>query len=139
LDDRGYLYEMLRADDPFFQAFGQAYISSINPGTVKGFHKHYKQTDHVVCVSGQIKLVLVEDWDGKVVGEPTIEEHHLSILNPKMVVIPPGVWHGWMCIGEEPALVVNFSTHAYNPDDPDEERVDPHWNPWSYTWQVVDK
>jgi dTDP-4-dehydrorhamnose 3,5-epimerase-like enzyme len=34
-DERGYLMEMLRADDPFFTTFGQAYVSATYPGVVK--------------------------------------------------------------------------------------------------------
>ena len=135
LDDRGYLYEMLRCDDDCFTQFGQAYVSAINPGVVKGFHRHFKQTDHVVCVAGQIKMALVRDY----LGGFEVEEHHLSPLDPKMVVIPTEIYHGWMCIGNEPALVVNFSTHPFDPNYPDEQRVDPHRNPWGYIWEVKDK
>ena len=135
LDDRGYLYEMLRADDPFFKSFGQAYISAINPGVVKGFHKHMIQTDHIVCVQGQIKLVLVDE--GQILQK--ISEYHLSPLDPKIVVVEPGIWHGWMCVGNEPALVINFSTHVHDKSNPDEERVDPHQNPWQYVWEIKDK
>jgi len=140
LDDRGYLYEMLRKDDPFYKGFGQAYVSSINPGVVKGFHKHSMQTDHVVCVVGQIKLVLIRDLGPRPSGGTMadVEEHHLSVLSPQMVVIPPDIYHGWMCVGNEPALVINFSTHPFDPQTPDEERVDPHDNPWGYVWGIKD-
>ena len=130
LDDRGYLYETLRADDPNYLGFGQAYISAINPEVIKGFHKHELQTDHVVCVAGQIKLVVVED------GTCEIEEIHLSVLSPKMVIIPPRHWHGWKCIGNEPALVFNISNFCHYPNCPDEERMDPIKNPWSYDWRT---
>lgn len=134
LDDRGYLYEMLRNDDPCFTQFGQAYVSAVNPGAVKGFHKHFKQTDHVVCVSGQVKLVLVRERGSAF----DVEEYHLSPIAPKMVVIPTEVYHGWMCIGNEPALIVNFSTLPFDAGNPDEQRVDPHDNPWGYVWEVKD-
>lgn len=135
LDDRGYLYEMLRVDDECFTQFGQAYISAINPGVVKGFHKHFKQTDHIVCVQGQIKLVTIDDK----IDPAVVSEYSLSPLSPMMVVIEPSIWHGWMCIGNERALVVNFSTHPFNSTNPDEDRTSPHNNPWDYVWGVVDK
>ncbi len=49
-DERGYLMEMMRVDDPFFQKFGQTYVSVAYPGVVKGWHYHKKQTDHFVIV-----------------------------------------------------------------------------------------
>lgn len=139
LDDRGYLYEMLRCDDPFFSQFGQAYLSVTYPDVVKGFHRHDLQTDHIVCVAGQIKLVLIREWtvEGALVHE--VEEHHLSPMTPKMVVIPPMIWHGWMAVSTEPALIINFSSHLYDKDSPDEDRVDPHENPWAYEWGIEEK
>lgn len=135
LDDRGFLFEALRADDDIFTKFGQAYVSSIYPGVVKGFHKHFIQADHVVCVGGQIRLVLVDDSG----SEPIIEEHHLSLLNPKLIVIPPGIYHGWACIGNSAALVMNVSSEPFDRNNPDEFKIDPHSNPWGYTWKTVDK
>ena len=54
-DERGYLMEMMRSDDPFFQKFGQCYLSVVYPGVVKGWHYHEKQTDHFVIVKGMAK------------------------------------------------------------------------------------
>src|SRR4030042_878008 len=90
LDDRGYLYEILRSDDDCFDGFGQYYVSVTNTGVVKGFHRHFKQKDYVTCVYGQIKLVLIDERSE--VAE--IEVFHLSPLDPKMVIIDPLVYHG---------------------------------------------
>ena len=49
-DERGWLMEMLRDDDPFFQRFGQVYLTVVYPEVVKGWHYHKKQTDHFVVV-----------------------------------------------------------------------------------------
>lgn len=136
LDDRGYLYEILRTDDSFVKNIAQYYVSAINPGAVKGFHKHSIQTDYVCCVYGQIKLALVYT-EGP--GKYRIENHHLSPLSPKLVVIEPGVYHGWMCIGNEPAIVVNAASHLHDKANPDEERIPPHDNPFGYVWEIVDK
>ena len=39
-DERGRLMEILRADDNFFQNFGQVYTTTAYPGVVKGWHYH---------------------------------------------------------------------------------------------------
>ena len=130
LDERGFLVELLRADDPFFTKFGQAYISAINPGVVKGFYRHLTKTSHLTCVQGQIKLVLVDV--GNILKK--VYEYHLSLLSPKLVVVESGVWYGWACVGSEPALVTNFTTEAFDPSRPDQEYMSAHSNPWDYTW-----
>ena len=58
-DDRGWLMEILRADDPeLFTRFGQVYLSATYPGAVKAWHYHKQQVDNFACVAGMVKLVL---------------------------------------------------------------------------------
>lgn len=132
VDDRGYIVEVMRSDDPFFATFGQVYISAINPGVVKGFHKHSRQTEHISCIHGQVKLVLVDDRK----GTPEIQEYHLSPLTPRLVVIEPEVWYGWSAVGSEKALLINVTDTPFDPDNPDGSRLDPHNNPWGYSWRI---
>jgi len=136
-DERGYLMEMLRSDDPFFQKFGQCYLSVAYPGIVKGWHYHKKQTDHFVIVKGMMKVVLYDERD----GSPTkgqINEFFMGEKNPILVVIPNNVWHGMKCIGTEPAMLVNTPTESYNYADPDEVRADPHKSHIPYDWSGKD-
>ena len=58
-DERGWLLEILRADDrELFTRFGQVYLSATYPGVVKAWHYHQVQVDNFACVSGMVKLVL---------------------------------------------------------------------------------
>ena len=136
-DERGYLMEMMRADDPFFQRFGQSYVSVAYPGVVKGWHYHKKQTDHFVIVKGMMKVVLYDARD----GSPTkglINEFFMGEKNPILVTIPPGVVHGMKGIGHEPAMLVNVPTEMYQYDKPDEFRIDPHSKDIPYDWSRKD-
>lgn len=132
IDDRGSVTELLRSDDSCFAGFGQVYVSTVNPGFVKGFYKHSKQTGHLSCVQGQIKLVLIDDPDD---DDTVIEEHHLSPLSPKLVVLKPGVWYAWRAEGMGPALVVNVIDVPFDKDNPDTERVSPYTDRWHYHWE----
>lgn len=62
-DDRGLLMEMLRADEPIFEQFGQAYITACSRGVAKAWHYHRQQTDHFVCVVGTALVVLYDMRD----------------------------------------------------------------------------
>jgi len=136
-DERGYLMEMMRSDDPFFRKFGQSYVSVAYPGVVKGWHYHKIQIDHFVIVKGMMKVVLYDDREGSPT-RGTINEFFLGERNPVLVSIPPGVWHGMKGIGTEPAMLVNTPTEAYNYAEPDEYRVDPHQNDIPYDWNRKD-
>jgi dTDP-4-dehydrorhamnose 3,5-epimerase len=136
-DERGWLMEIIRRDDPFFTGFGQTYITVVHPGVVKGWHWHQRQTDHFCVVKGMAKVVLFDRRD----GSPTkgeVNEFFLGEKNPSVVVIPNGVLHGMKGIGTESAFLLNLTTEPYNHDDPDEFRVPPHDGGIPYDWTRKD-
>ena len=137
-DERGYLMEMLRADDPFFRKFGQVYLTVAYPGVVKGWHYHKIQTDHFVAVSGMVKVVLYDQRkDSKTFGE--VNEFFMGEQNPILLVIPPFVVHGMKGIGTAPGMVVNCPTEVYNYENPDEHKYDPHGDVIPYDWTRKDR
>ena len=132
-DERGNLMEVLRRDDPFFQQFGQAYITTAYPGVTKAWHYHKKQTDHFCVVAGMMKVVLYDPReDSPTRGE--INEFFTGVHNRGLVIIPPLVYHGFKCISPEEAIVVNIPTEAYDASEPDEFRLDPHGDDIPYDW-----
>ena len=126
-DDRGYLMECMRCDDPFFEKFGQVYISAVYENVVNGWHYHKNQTDNVVCVKGMIKLAIYDGRDDSLT-KGILNVLHVGDQNPKLVVIPKGCYHGWMGIAAGLALVMNCPSEPYCYDDPDEERLAAHDN-----------
>ena len=64
----------------------------------------------------------------------TVHELYLGEHCPGLVRIPPGVQHGWMCVGETEAYIINVVSEAYNPASPDEFRTHPHDNDIPYDW-----
>jgi len=137
-DERGRLMEMLRSDEAEFRKFGQAYVTTAYPGVVKGWHYHAKQHDAMIVVSGMMKIVLYDRRE----GSPTrgeIDEFFAGVHNPIRIHIPPGVCHGFKCMGAEEAIVVNVPTEVYRYDEPDEFRIDPHDNDIPYDWTRKDR
>lgn len=135
-DERGWLMEILRADDGLFTKFGQVYVSGTYPGVVKAWHYHKHQVDHFACVAGMIKLVLVDTRDGSPT-EGHVNEFFVGTQNPTLVQVPNLVHHGWKCISCKPSLVVNVSSEPYRYNDPDEFRVEPHGT-LPYDWARKD-
>jgi dTDP-4-dehydrorhamnose 3,5-epimerase len=136
-DERGRLMEMLRADDEMYMKFGQVYLTSAYPGVVKGWHYHKRQVDHFVVVRGMMKVVLYDARkDSPTSGE--VNEFFLGDHNQMILQIPNLVYHGFKCIGEQEALVVNCTTETYDYDNPDEFRIDPYDNDIPYDWSRKD-
>ena len=136
-DERGRLMEMLRSDDEIFLKFGQVYLTTGYPGAVKAWHYHKKQFDHFAVVKGMMKIVL---YDGRE-KSPTfrqIDEFFLGEHNPILLQIPPLVYHGFKCISEEEALLINCPTEVYDYQSPDEYRISPHGGEIPYDWARKD-
>lgn len=132
-DERGRLMEIFRSDDDLFSKFGQVYMSTTYPGVVKAWHLHKEQTDNVACIHGMIKLALYDARENSQTFKE-IAQFFMGVHNPLLVQIPEEVYHGWMCVSEEEALIINIPTEVYNYEKPDEHRLDPHKNNIPYNW-----
>ncbi len=135
-DERGRLMEILRADDQeFFSKFGQVYVTTTYPGVVKAWHHHKRQADNLACVQGMLKLALYDDRESsRTRGE--VNEFFVGEHNPLLIHIPAGVKHGWKCISQYEAVVVNVPTEVYDYNNPDELRTDPYSNDIPYSWAL---
>jgi len=130
--------EMLRSDEAMFIRFGQVYLTTAYPGVVKGWHYHKKQIDHFVVVHGMMKIVLYDArQNSPTYGE--VNEFFMGDHNQMLLQIPSYVYHGFKCVSEHEAIVVNCTTEVYSYNDPDEYRVDPHSNEIPYDWSRKDR
>ena len=136
-DERGRLMEMLRSDDPIFKGFGQLYLTTAYPGVVKAWHYHKKQWDHFVCVRGMAKVVLFDSREQSRTRNE-VNEFFLGDHHPILLQIPPLVYHGFKCVSDGEAIIINCPTECYVYDNPDEFRVDPHRNDIPYDWARKD-
>lgn len=135
-DDRGFLMEMLRCDDPIFESFGQVYITGCKEGIAKAWHYHKKQTDHFVCVYGKTLVVLYDGRQDSATYK-TVEEFVLESPPSKRAVllkIPPMVIHGFTALNGAEAGIINIPDFPYQYSTPDELRY-----PWNtpeipYKW-----
>jgi dTDP-4-dehydrorhamnose 3,5-epimerase len=135
-DERGRLMEILRNDDEGFDRFGQVYLSTVRPGVVKGWHLHRVQEDLVTCVKGMVKLAMYDARE----GSPThglVREVFIGDHNPQLVRIPAGVYHGWKCISDDEAYVINVPNEPYNRESPDEYRAAWDSPDIPYSWDIV--
>lgn len=133
VDDRGYVIEIIRATDPFLKKFGQVYIvGSLSKGTVRAFHKHHKMWDYFFVPSGSAKYAFYDDRK----NSPTYKKMETIILtqrNPSLIVVPPGVFHGWMAL-EDNTLLISTASEVYKRAKPDEVRVP--YNSFGYDWSI---
>ena len=51
-----------------------------------------------------------------------VAEIVMGELAPRLVRIPPGVWHGFKALGDSSAFLLHLNSEPYDFDAPDEER-----------------
>jgi|6_EtaG_2_1085325.scaffolds.fasta_scaffold25291_2 dTDP-4-dehydrorhamnose 3,5-epimerase len=103
---------------------GQINVSYVNSTQhVVAWHKHNIQTDYWFCVKGAFKVGLAEETresreqvpgEGGQYYETKFE--YLSDKNPRVLVIPPGVYHGYKAL-EPGSIMLYYLSEQYDPND----------------------
>ena len=92
----------------------------------------------MTVVKGMMKIALYDPRENSSTrGE--VNEFFLGEQNPKLLQIPKLVYHGFKCISQEEAIVINIPTEVYNYEAPDEYRLDPHRNDIPYDWKLKER
>ena len=119
-DERGFFTEVMRKDwkDLFGEdKIAQANLSFTYPNIIRAWHRHVKgQTDYFLALKGMIKICAFDDVTEEV------DEIISSGLDLQIVRMPGHYWHGFKALGNEPAMLLYFTTNLYDPANPDEER-----------------
>ena len=124
VDDRGYLIEIVRATDDHFTKFGQVYlVGNFGKGTIRAFHKHEALWDWFFISHGAAKFVLRDDRKDSSTYE-NMDTSIISSRNPGLLVVPPGVYRGWVSL-EDDTQLISTASEVYNRKNPDEVRIPP--------------
>jgi len=125
-DERGWLTEIFRRDELNFSP-AMSYVSLTKPGVVRGPHEHVAQSDCFVFLGpGSFRLYL---WDRRAASSTNGEAIEIEVGegNPTLVIVPPGVVHGYKCISNEPALSINLPDKLYKGEGKKEEVDEIRW------------
>lgn len=135
IDDRGFLSQILPEGDESFEIKRIYSTGNFSKGTIRGFHKHQREKKAFFVPSGAAKFVVVDDRK----DSPTYKEISsfiLSMLNPTVLIIPTGVYTGWMSLDDN-TVVLGISSETFDKNNPDDERADPHL--FGDVWKVNDR
>lgn len=135
IDDRGFLSQILPEGDESFQVRRIYSTGNFSRGVIRGFHKHKREKKAFFVPSGVAKFVAVDDRkESKTYKE--INTFILSQLNPSVLTVPTGVYTGWMSLQDD-TVVIGISSEVFDKDNPDDERLDPHF--YGDVWKVKDR
>jgi len=102
------------------------YISSVNPGEIKGPHLHTKRDSYFVCIRGKV-VFIAKDHHGK------YHEIESSEDNPVLVQIPKNYASAHINTTKQVASVLALASIAWKPNDNEMKNVsfeDYNWDKW---------
>ena len=137
-DDRGFFAEIIKFGEDTFKEIKQTSYTETYPGVIKAFHWHKQQFDIWFPVKGSIRIVLYDLRE----DSPTYKETQVIYAgedNPLVVLIPPGVAHGYQVLGSEKAGLFYHTSDAYNPNEPDEFRIPFDDKKINFDWQIKNR
>jgi len=116
-DDRGWFAELARAST-LDKPLSQANLSRSKQGVIRGLHYHERgQDDLFVCLSGMVRVVVLDRASGEVFTEDIGDD------NPVAIYVPGVHAHGYEALTD--CLFMYLVTEEYDAVAPDE-----HGIPW---------
>ena len=116
----GNIFHLLKVSDNEFTAFGEAYISRVNPGAIKGWKKHRCATLNLAAINGELRVVVVGERENHSQGKERYEkiiDATLCETQHGILLVPPGYW---VAFGSDTgADLLNLSTLAHDPLEAD--------------------
>ena len=116
-----------REDEDDTTVVREAYLSRVDPYSVRAWKLHTRRTVNAVVPTGHVRFVVVADPDA---DEPVFEIHDLGQDHPHgRLSITPGSWFGFQG-GAEGGLVLNLADHLHDPDEAQSRPLDAFDGPW---------
>ena len=102
------------------------YVSSVNPGEIKGPHTHTKRNSYFVCIHGKV-LFVIQNKDG------TYTEIESSHEKPVLVHVPNNVASAHINLSDDISRVLALADLAWRPNDNEMTNTifeDYNWKKW---------
>jgi dTDP-4-dehydrorhamnose 3,5-epimerase len=102
------------------------YVTSVNPGEMKGPHLHTRRNSYFVCIHGKV-VFIVKDLDGKYAEIESSED------NPVLIHVPKNYTAVHINLSSQISRVLTLADIAWRPNDDEMKNVtfdDYDWSKW---------
>ena len=103
------------------------YVSSVNPGEVKGPHLHKKRISYFTCLHGKVIFILKNN-------NGSFSEIESSSENPILLKIPSGMPSAHINISDNVSRILVLADVAWKPNDNEMDNVtfdNYNWKKWN--------
>lgn len=102
------------------------YVTSVNPGEIKGPHLHTKRDSYSVCIRGKIAII-IKDLDGK------YREFISSEEEPTLIRVPKNYPSAHLNLSKDVSSILVLANLAWRPNDNEMKNIlfdDYDWSKW---------
>ena len=107
----GDVLHALKSTDNEFSGFGEAYFSTVDIGSIKGWKKHKRMTMNLIVPVGEVEFVFYFDKTNEFLSFIVGANRYARIT------VLPGVWFAFKGMSEPYSLVLNISDIPHDPDE----------------------
>ena len=109
-NQKGDIFHAMKKNDNGFDGFGEAYFSTINKDSVKGWKKHTQMTLNIVVPVGAIKFAVYNEDNGEFFSVVLSQENY------QRLTIKSGYWLAFKGVGEN-NILLNLASIEHNPEE----------------------
>ena len=99
------------------------YVSSVNPGEIKGPHLHKNRTSYFSCIHGKVVFIIQDD-------DESFDEIEVCAEKPVLICVPNGIASAHINPGKDRARILVLADVAWKPND--NEMVDVEFSNYNF-------
>ena len=119
----GDVMHAIKYKDEGVHGFGEVYFSNVDHGFIKAWKRHNEMTLNLVVPVGKIRFVIFDDRNGST-SFGSFYQVTLSKENYMRLTLPPKVWMGFQCVGNEAAILLNVANISHAPKEVDKKSIE---------------
>ena len=114
--NEGFIMHALKKNETDFNEFGEAYFSSVNYKSIKGWKKHTKMISNLIVPIGEIRFVFFDDRLGSITKGMFLEVY-LKKENYSRLCVQPGIWMAFQGMSKNLNVLLNISSILHDPNE----------------------
>ena len=119
----GNVMHALKKTESSFSTFGEAYFSTVNYLSIKGWKKHTKMHSNLIIPHGEIQFVFYDDRkESKTNG--CFFSIDLSQKNYQRLTVEPGLWMAFKGLSKAQNTVLNLASICHDPNEALNDPID---------------
>ena len=107
----GDVLHALKKSDSGFLGFGEAYFSTVNDKSIKGWKKHLRMSMNIIVPVGAVRFIFYSEDTGSFRSEIIGVDRYVRMT------VPPGIWFAFEGLSEPHSLILNIANIPHDPSE----------------------